>query len=62
MRATLTDPTLYTRPLGPSPSTSGAEVRPGYEMLEFACWEGERDLAHYTQGDGGPKKESGGKK
>jgi hypothetical protein len=28
-------------------------------MLEFACWEGERDLAHYTEGDGGPKKDGG---
>ena len=31
------------------------ETKPGYEVLEFACWEGERDLAHYTKEDGGPK-------
>jgi hypothetical protein len=59
--ATLDDPKLYTRPW-----TMGfnirREVRPGYEVLEFACWEGERDLAHYTQEDGGPKKNTGGKK
>jgi len=31
------------------------ETKPGYEILEFACWEGERDLVHYTKEDGGPK-------
>jgi hypothetical protein len=46
--ATLEDPTLYTRPW-----KMGFPIRrntqPGFEQLEFACHEGERDLQHYTE-------------
>lgn len=50
--ATLTDPTIYTAPW----TMSGALVRntqPGYEQMEFACIEGNRDLEHYLETDGG---------
>jgi hypothetical protein len=52
--ATLDDPKLYTRPWTMAFDIR-RETKPGYEVLEFACWEGERDLVHYTQEDGGPK-------
>jgi hypothetical protein len=50
--ATLTDPTIYTAPW----TLSGNLVRntqPGYEQMEFACIEGNRDLEHYLESDGG---------
>ncbi len=49
--ATITDPKTYTRPW-----TVGFNInrnkRPGYELMEFACVEGEKDLEHYTAGEG----------
>jgi hypothetical protein len=60
-QATLDDPKLYTRPWTMAFDIR-RETKPGYEVLEFACWEGERDLVHYTQEDGGPKKDTGAKK
>jgi len=56
--ATLDDPALYTKPWTMAFNIR-RETKPGYEILEFACWEGERDLVHYTKEDGGPQ---GGKK
>jgi len=54
-RATLTDPTVYTRPW-----TIGFTIRrdpnPNYEVLELACWEGEQDLVHYPEDQGAPKR------
>jgi hypothetical protein len=50
--ATLTDPTIYTAPW----TMNGTLVRntqPGYEQMEFACIEGNRDLEHYLESDGG---------
>ena len=31
-------------------------TRPGYEIMELACVEGERDLKHYTESEGGGNK------
>jgi hypothetical protein len=45
------DPKTFSRPW-----TIGFPIRritrPGYEMLEFSCVEGERDLKHYTESEG----------
>jgi len=53
-QATITDPKVYTRPW-----TIGFAInrnkRPGYELMEFACVEGEQDLQHYTAGEGAKK-------
>jgi hypothetical protein len=29
---------------------------PNYQILEFACHEGEQDLIHYTQEEGNPNR------
>jgi hypothetical protein len=54
-RATLTDPTLYTRPwtIG---FTLRRETRPDYQLMELACWEGEQDLIHYPADQGAPNR------
>ncbi len=56
-KAVITDPKVYTRPF-----TIGFNInrnkRPGYELMEFACVEGEQDLQHYTAGEGGDKPNS----
>ncbi len=53
--ATIEDPTIYTRPW-----TMRFPLRrnnqPGYYILEFACYEGERDLQHYTEDTGKNQK------
>ena len=53
-RATISDPKTYTKPW-----TIEFPIvrnnRPGYELMEFACVEGEEDLQHYTAGEGGKK-------
>jgi len=53
-KATMEDPKTFSRPW-----TIGFPIkritRPGYEMLEFSCVEGERDLKHYTTSEGGKK-------
>jgi hypothetical protein len=52
--ATITDPKVYTQPwkiaLG-----FRRNRQPNYELMEFACVEGEQDLQHYTQSEGGVK-------
>ncbi len=56
--ATITDPTIYTQPwkiagnLGRHPDAS-------YEVMEFACHEGNIDLTHYPESEGGTAKEVG---
>jgi hypothetical protein len=51
-RATIEDPKTFSRPWTIAfPITR--IVRPGYEIMELACVEGERDLKHYTEGEGG---------
>jgi hypothetical protein len=54
-QATLTDPTLYTRPWTIA-FTLRREPDPNYELLELACWEGEQDLVHYPEDQGAPKR------
>jgi hypothetical protein len=55
--ARIEDPTIYTRSW-----TMAFPIRrnkqQGYYILEFACYEGERDLQHYTDDTGKPKKDS----
>ena len=47
--ATLTDPTIYTRPWTIAlPFARNKEKN--YYLLEFACREGEHDLQHYLDG------------
>jgi hypothetical protein len=36
--------------------TMRRETKPDYQLLELACWEGEADLEHYTEDQGGTKK------
>jgi len=31
-------------------------TQPGFEQMEFACHEGEQDLKHYTESEGGKVK------
>jgi len=53
-RATIDDPKTFSRPWTIAfPITR--ITRPGYEIMELACVEGERDLKHYTEGEGGKK-------
>ena len=51
-QATIEDPKTFSRPWTIAfPITR--ITRPGYEIMELACVEGERDLKHYTEGEGG---------
>jgi hypothetical protein len=50
--ATIEDPKVYTRPWKISFDV-GRNNEPEYEQMEYACVEGERDLQHYTEGEGG---------
>ena len=58
--ATMEDPALYTRPWKMAFNIR-RETRPGFELLELACWEGEQDLKHYTEEQGGGQKNRTGK-
>jgi hypothetical protein len=53
--ATITDPKVYTRPW-----TIKFGLRrnrqAGFELMEFACVEGEKDLQHYVESEGGNAK------
>ena len=53
--ATIEDPKVYTRPWKIE-FEIGKNKQPGYELMEFACVEGERDLQHYVESEGGAKK------
>ena len=53
--ATIEDPKVYTRPWKIQ-FEFGKNTQPGYQLMEFACVEGERDLQHYVESEGGPKK------
>src|SRR6185369_765444 len=55
--ATMDDPAIYTRPWTISARITKNNT-PNYQILEFACHEGEQDLIHYTQEEGNP---NGGK-
>jgi hypothetical protein len=51
--ATMDDPAVYTRPWTISARITKNNT-PNYQILEFACHEGEQDLIHYTQEEGNP--------
>jgi hypothetical protein len=53
--ATLTDPKVLTRPYTIAFKLR-REQNPGYELMELACWEGEKDLIHYPTDQGAPKR------
>lgn len=53
--ATITDPSIYTRPFKIA-GNLGRHDDPNYELMEFACHEGNIDLDHYTEGEGGRAK------
>jgi hypothetical protein len=53
--ATIEDPKVYTQPWKIA-FDIGRNKQPGYELMEFACVEGERDLQHYVEAEGGAAK------
>ena len=50
----LTDPKTFSRPFKIA-FDLGRNPEPDYEILEYACVEGEQDLQHYTVSAGGAK-------
>jgi hypothetical protein len=54
--ATITDPKVFTRPWKIA-FPFGRNTEEGYEILEYACVEGEMDLQHYTESVGGAAKD-----
>jgi hypothetical protein len=54
--ATITDPKVFTRPWKIA-FELGRNLEADYENLEYACVEGEQDLQHYTESQGGAKKD-----
>lgn len=54
--ATITDPETFTRPWTMR-FDLGRNTEPNYEILEYACVEGEQDLQHYTESVGGGAKD-----
>ena len=53
--ATITDPSIYTRPWKIA-GNLGRHDDPSYELMEFACHEGNIDLEHYPEAEGGRAK------
>jgi len=64
---TVTDPNIYTQPwtarwnLPRNRQTTMSDGHP-YEQMEYACLEGNEDLEHYTEDQGGKAKQVLGKK
>jgi hypothetical protein len=54
-QATMEDPKTYTRPWTIAFDIR-REKRPNYELMELACVEGEQDLKHYVESEGGKTK------
>jgi hypothetical protein len=54
--ATITDPSIYTQPFKIA-GNLGRHDDPTYELMEFACHEGNIDLEHYPDTQGGRAKE-----
>ncbi len=53
--ATITDPKVYTQPWKTAfPIRRNRQAN--YELMEFACVEGEKDLQQYTESEGATKK------
>ena len=55
--ATIDDPTIYTRPWKIA-GTWGRRIDAKYEQFEFACIEGNQDLQHYLEKEGGAAKKT----
>jgi len=53
--ALIDDPQVFTRPWKIA-FDLGRNREPGYEQMEYACTEGERDLSHYVESQGGSRK------
>lgn len=53
--ATITDPKVYTQPWKIEFGIR-RNKQPGYELMEYACVEGEQDLKHYVASEGGDAK------
>ena len=53
--ATIEDPKAYTRPWKVAFSFN-RNMQPNYEIMEFACIEGNTDVSHYTPAEGGKAK------
>jgi hypothetical protein len=53
--ATITDPTIYTKPWKIA-GNLGRHDDASYELMEFACHEGNIDLEHYPESQGGKLK------
>ena len=53
--ATLEDAKVFTQPWKIA-FDLGRNLQPNYEQMEYACVEGEKDLQHYTESEGGKKK------
>lgn len=53
--ATITDPTIYTRPWKIA-GQWGRRPDKDYQQMEFGCVEGNQDLEHYTDSEGGTAK------
>jgi hypothetical protein len=51
-QATLDDPKVFTRPFTIA-FALGRNTQADYQQMEFACVEGEKDLQHYTESEGG---------
>jgi hypothetical protein len=50
--AVIEDPTIYTAPWKIAYQFARAN-QPGYEQMEFGCIEGNQDIQHYIEGQGG---------
>jgi hypothetical protein len=53
--ATIDDPKVYTRPWKIAFAIDRTK-QPGFQLMEFACTEGEQDLEHYVDSEGGKAK------
>ena len=51
-QAVIDDPKVYTQPWKIAFNIR-RNKQPGYELMEFACVEGEQDLKHYVESEGG---------
>jgi hypothetical protein len=51
-QATLDDPKVFTRPFTIA-FALGRNPQADYQQMEYACVEGEKDLQHYTESEGG---------
>jgi hypothetical protein len=57
--ATIEDPSIYTRPWTIAGEWGRRPDEATYEQMEFACHEGNVDLQHYVESEGGRAKAKG---